>query len=333
MDADQFQQFMAAARQGSETKLRTFSSGDAVGWLSWRQHAESVGTMKNWERDPATRTTARWAIRAAMEDAAARAVSDIDAAGIPAGGDTVASFLDLYQQRFCPEAESRIARAAFKSASQAGDRVETVLEWHTRCRSLYLRAYPTQAGNVEQNQELIDRFVEGLHEPVVRTHTYDAYPNTYAVALTSASNKTASVAVMAGLEGRKTKDPFLPKAEGDLLAMGPSPKDDRCFFCEKTGHYKADCRMWKKAMALMKNQGNQRNGGNPGNQNPGNRGPGNRNQGNQNQGSQNQGNQNQWNRNRNQGGRRGNGNGRTLNQMGEAEDTHEADHEDQSENC
>lgn len=260
MNAQQFQEFLAANNDAiaaihvgpaSDVKLRPFAVTDAVGWLAWRQHAESVAQLKNWGNTPASRTRARWAIRAAMQDAAARAVSDIDAGVAPQAGDTVENFLDLYQHRFCPESLSRLARSNFQGACQHEG--ETVLEWHTRCRSLYLRAHPAQAGNVERNRDMIDKFVEGLAVSQVRIHTYDAYPQSYAIALTHASNKVASVQVEERVAGRRSSSSFQIKSEGDLLAIRPTyggaggQAQRKCFFCGNSNHLKADCEMWKRA--------------------------------------------------------------------------------------
>lgn len=243
MDAGQFQQFLQATKN-ADVKLRPFSSGDSVAWLTWRQHAESIIVLKEWDVNANTRTRARWAIRSAMTDHAGRAVADIDAAAVP-NPDTCAAFLDLYQARFCPAAESRIAKAAFKSASQT--EVETVLEWHVRIRSLYLRANPAQAGNVEHASDLIDRFVEGLRDRAVRVFAYDADPQTFAAALTSANNKTASNSVMGSTPGQPVRNPFLPKQEKDSGMFAMTTGDMECFFCREKGHIKPDCALWKKA--------------------------------------------------------------------------------------
>ena len=241
MNAEQFNAFLDATRS-SDIKLRVFSSGDSVSWLTWRQHAESIVVLKNWNRDAAARTRARWAIRSAMTDHAGRAVADLDPAAAPQP-DTVGAFLDLFQARFCPAAESRIAKAAFKNAAQTD--AETVLEWHVRARSLYLRANPAHAGNAEVSADLIDRFVEGLRDPAVRVYTYDSNPGTFAAALTAASNKTASGVVMAGLQGQQTRNPFTPKKEAGMFAMNVG--DIECYFCRERGHFKRDCALWKKA--------------------------------------------------------------------------------------
>lgn len=281
MNADQFQQFIAAnaqaiaananANASADIKLRPFASADAVGWLAWRQHAESIAELKGWDNTPASRRRARWAIRAAMQDGAASAVSDVNAAVAPVP-DTIGAFMDLYQQRFCPEAMSRLARSSFQGAGQHHS--ETVLEWHTRCRSLYLRAYPDRAGNVERDRTLIDQFVEGLRVAQVRVHTYDSYPQTYAAALTHASNKVASVQIEERLAGKQASDPFKVKAEADLLAIRPDYGTGRayhsggsntsrgnavqkCYFCQNPEHLKADCTLWKKAKEQLLGGGGQ----------------------------------------------------------------------------
>ncbi len=257
MDEGQFNRFLAAQSRAG-IKINTFSSGDAVEWLTWRQHVEAVAHRKGWTEAGVADDTlrdARWAIRQALSGAAAQAVADVDPAVVPAAANTVAAYLDILGGRFCPEAEGRLARASFKDAGQTDH--ETVLQWHTRCRGLFMRAYPNVAP--ETAPLCIERYIEGLRDHVVRVYVYDANPRTYAEAVTLANNKTASGIVNGPAAGRGRTGMKI-KQEPGLFGM-EGGAGSGCHFCGENGHFKRECRLWAKAQQMMGSHPGQGRGG------------------------------------------------------------------------
>ena len=232
---------VAGATGGTKRKLTIFSSADGVEWLTWRRNAELTVDINGWGVERARRE-----IAAAMEGAAARGMADIKPTPGGLGGHTVKDLLDAFQERFLPEAQSDLSRALFRNARQVAG--ETVLQWHSRVRELFLRAHPGE--DTEASLLLRDQFVLGLMELDVKTWTLDTRPATFTQALNIASNKTASrLRIAAAASGGQGADipgatGFLPqvKKEPGVGAMARSDRKDlACWYCTIPGHSKKDC--------------------------------------------------------------------------------------------
>ena len=98
---------------------------------------------------------ARQALKACLREDAARAVQDIN----PNQPNlTFDQLVELYEERFMPAAQSATAQAIFDNARQ--DPKESILQWHARARTLFLRAYPND--DAQNSTQLIRKFVLGL---------------------------------------------------------------------------------------------------------------------------------------------------------------------------
>ena len=75
------------------------------------------------------------------------------------------------------------------------------MDWHVRCRSLYVRAYPTM--DAQTSTELIIQFSKGLKWRVLGHFVQDGSLTTYSDALTRCLQKKATCAMMDGSRGRQ----------------------------------------------------------------------------------------------------------------------------------
>ena len=195
----------AAAGQQEERHVPSFSLTGDVDWKNWRQGFELAARVNRWSHGRAKQMLA-----ASMGDDVWPVVAD---AKDPGAFSDVALLLDMYETRIL-DAESAddgqvIARHALHRTSQAT--VELTL-WHIHLRAIYSRAYPRlTSAALEQDQDLISQFVQGLKSPKVRAHVHRHRPMTYTEALLMAQDFTLA-----------------------LL-------DHTCSFCGKKGHQQEGC--------------------------------------------------------------------------------------------
>ena len=248
-----------AGNQGSTRKIQAFTEADdPVEWAIWRQKFEMVADIAGWNDD-----RKRQELFANMSGAAARAVADIGA-----GRGTYADVVARYEGRFMTPAASELSRGEFYAARQMAD--ESILEWHARCRSLYLRAYPgsSAAGTGAEGIQLRERFARGLESDTIREYVWDQRPTNYANMLTSAQNKLATLTMMAtakneakGADKKEGEDGVhavkKPKAKPANRFMGGNYQ---CFLCESKDHIVRSCPLLDKAKAALTQEDDQASG-------------------------------------------------------------------------
>ena len=203
-------------------KPRTFGNTEAEDWITFRRHFENVVDANGWDGQIAC-----LALSASMTGAAATAVHDFQA-NIQ---DNHNVLLDDYEARFLPASASEMARVRFDNATQG--RKETLLNWHSRLRNLFRRAYP-QAGD---ETPLIRRFELGLKNSILREHVLRQHPATYAAALEASQNEQSIVEVTTALHLGPREEPMEIGALSDMT----------CHFCDKKGHIRRDCRAFSRA--------------------------------------------------------------------------------------
>lgn len=243
----QLQELITALPTPPGQKVSKFSSLDGAEWRVWRRNFEIVAVINGWNN-----LRQRQQARVAMEGDASEAVSDIDHA---AANLTCAQLLDLYQARFLPATETALARVRFKRAASTSS--ETPLEWSTRVRALFKAAYPD--GNAQTNQDLIDQFNIGLRDRVVCTHVVSLNPVTLAEALAAAQSRTAAEEFV--LAGRTALQDDAGANTTNINAVHNSNQDDgdssnqmKCWFCNNTAHLRRECRLYQKAMDMIKDE-------------------------------------------------------------------------------
>lgn len=236
MDAAQFAQFMNAAGGARGRRLDPFESGDAEEWLIWRRNFLIIANIQAWNNE-----RCKQEIVASMKGRAANITRTIPYAG---NAITTANLLDAYQARFVPEAASRLARATFSSSTQRPD--ETVLDFHSRLRSLFQRAYPARP-NIEDDPQLIETFADGLADDNVTQYVHDSNPANYTQALQAAERKQAS---MHNLERKRQRVAAIraPAVRGSKQA-GLARANVLCYYCNKPGHIKRDCFAYQNDLA------------------------------------------------------------------------------------
>lgn len=246
MNNDQFQQLLTAARGGAGgKKIKPFSSGDAMEWVTWRENFELTATINDWNHQRRRRELA-----ASMEGTAKLYVRDIPTGDVVPDGQQVQDatlLLDLYQNRFVPEAATDLAWQEVKDAKQAEG--ETILNWHARIRHLFTRAYPeVPAAALAANNELKKYFILGLANDTVKADTWKARPATFQASLNTACNNEASWNIL-NPQGIQIK----------LGALGNNDNRDanlECYHCQKIGHRKVNCWKWQAAAQQFAGRGN-----------------------------------------------------------------------------
>jgi hypothetical protein len=118
-------------RAGS-TRLKAFSSTDAVEWMSWKTHYLEVCEINAWPNIRRVREA-----RAAMADKAARHTANVVpvyvanlAANPPVQVTTLQDLIARYQEKFIPAAAGVYSRAEYNIAKQISS--ENVRGWHAR---------------------------------------------------------------------------------------------------------------------------------------------------------------------------------------------------------
>ena len=241
---------LAQAMRPDGKKPREFSSGDPVDWSIWRRNFITTVEINGWNHHRSRRE-----LHSSMVGEAAEKVHDIPSGAIIAPGDADAQpyvqLLDLYEGRFAPQAATDLTRAEVRSNAQKEN--ESILAWHARMRRIFTRAYPGMTpAQIEANQDLRDCFILGLANPVVRKDTLKVRPVQYNLCLEEAQNSLACEIRL------NTPHPGLPQpglfsmpqqqSSPDIPAVHyqASPNNNfRCFYCNKVGHRRRDCSLWK----------------------------------------------------------------------------------------
>jgi hypothetical protein len=176
-------------RAGS-TRLKAFSSTDAVEWMSWKTHYLEVCKINVWPNIRRVREA-----RAAMAEKTARHTADVVpvyvadlAANPPVQVTTWQDLIARYQEKYMPPAAGVYSRAEYNIAKQISS--EDVGGWHARLRDLYNRVYPGK--EVDHNLPLIEKFVTQLINKEVGKFVFERDPATFAAALALAQTKTAT---------------------------------------------------------------------------------------------------------------------------------------------
>ena len=228
-------------------KPDTFGQKDHESWPNFRRRFEHCARFNMWNEDQQ-----KLALVNAMIGKAADAIQDLKVEQF----HTAADLLNAYEKRFMPAAQSDIVRIQFDRCRQNAR--ESVLEYHSRLRALYRRAYPQSTDDIQ----LIRRFAFGLANPMVQQMVLRNQPKTYDDALEAALNESAVMDVAGALRtGTASLGNPLPSTTGLHPTDGtPEPMEigalgsNECMFCGKPGHWKSRCQLWQKAQRLIANR-------------------------------------------------------------------------------
>ncbi len=244
MNADQLAQIVEAiqglqveaAAAGGNKKVSAFSSAIPTEWLVWKKHFQTVAQINGWN-DLRQR---REAI-AAMEGKAGSLTKDIVAE--PAGEEdfNINNLLTNMEARFLPLQETDLAVSQFETARQ--DHEETVVQWATRCRSLYERAYPD---NNIKDRIFIRKFILGLADKDIVMRVHEQNPQTYQAASEQAQQMMASKQLVAASFANRRND-------GGMHAIQGGKPHLKCFFCNGD-HVQRDCSHYLEAQKKAKGE-------------------------------------------------------------------------------
>ncbi len=242
----------AGVGQGGR-KVPAFDSLDPTEWKTWKNRFSTIAQIAGWND-----LRARQELFASMTGVAAKVVSDIaiiDPAGGPPAGvppRNLARVLRDYENRFVTAEASDQAKAEFNTAQQLTD--ESLLEWHSRLRDLFLRAYPgAEVDNDPGGQMLRDRFTGGLDNREIKVYVYDRRPANYRACLADAQRKQATLLLMSE-DKRK-----IPKGQQHVVAAIGTKEDVQCYLCQGFGHMARDCAKLGQFRELLR--GKPRKGG------------------------------------------------------------------------
>jgi hypothetical protein len=215
-----------------------------------------IATIANWSD-----LRRRQELYASMGGAAARVVSDILVEDPTARRWTHVEMEAAYEARFVTQAASDQARADFSRAVQLPE--ESILEWHSRARDLFSRAYPGADPAMDPaGQMLRDQFTSGLDQSAIKEHVYDSRPKTYGACLDAAQAKTATLFLMVGKSGKSAKG--VHAVGSSAASSGNKSKRPSCYFCNNPNHFQRDCPLLNKAKTYFNKSdegGSTRGGG------------------------------------------------------------------------
>lgn len=234
-------QLQAAQAQGgpraAKISLEKFVSGTHDDWRAFRRAFESAVVANQW-----TNVQARAALSAKVQGKAFVVVEDIHVdLTVPIGFNDaapLAPLLNAMEARFSHAIGSDLARTELRSAKQRQD--EEIREWHSRLRTLYLRAYPDlPPAQRETCRDMCSAFLYGLKGSELRRQTGSSRPQTYAAYLTAAEDAQSLLMMDRAVGGKG-------RAEGHgISAIGNLKFDGTCWNCNRKGHRSRDCRQKK----------------------------------------------------------------------------------------
>ena len=253
----------AAQAPSGVRKIPLFEeTGDATAWATWITRFETVANIAGWN---AARMKAE--LKAGMSGAAALVTRDIDIQD----HRTFAQVKADYQDRFITPADSDQARADFSLAQQGAE--ESLLEFHSRLRELFTRAYPAAMGNIDgapMGQILRDRFISGLLNPAIKEYTWDQRPANYMECLAVVQRKQATLQLLSpssqGPNNQANGSSTNPRSQApsSVYSAGASTFGNgnpnaganfTCHFCKTTGHMLRQCPLLDQARSIIEGTG------------------------------------------------------------------------------
>ena len=232
----------AAVAHNPTMKIPPLMEATPEAFLQWRRNATLAVALNNF--DP---QRARAAVAMSIQGEPFRLTSHINLRLHEVPCPPVAEYFDTLQTVFVPESGTQQSRHHFQTAYQLPE--ETVMGFHSRLRTLFIRAYPNDIP--EASPILMDRFIEGLADKEVAKMVYFNQPHTYAECLAAADRLEAGqhlvdgVRSPAGNVGAIRRGRSLPPLPAANQRSPPQPgaarRDLICFNCQGKGHFQSDC--------------------------------------------------------------------------------------------
>jgi len=211
---------------GRNVKVRTLSETTPKAWLNWKRYFQALKVKHAWADDVANAE-----LLMAMDGDAAT-----NTASIAIEGRTHAVVLQDYEDKFITRAGAELAETEFRALRQSAD--EEIIDFHNRCRTGFIRAYPT--ANLANDPRLADLcriFAWGLSDQSITEYIWDRRPHAdFEEVLRLAQQKKSTLIQIEerNRQQRRGLHAMTPNA-------GPSASASTCWVCNDTGHFLRDC--------------------------------------------------------------------------------------------
>ena len=179
---------------------------DPIEWSTFRRNFEVTHSVNQW-----TDIRGRMELCAAMTGEAARVTHHLK----PAEMDSLEAMLAKYEDIFVPPSASQAAKTAFHAGRQG--RSESILQFHSRLRDLFLRAYP--GVDAESSEILRRQFMTNVSDSRVMDWINMMEPETYHNALNIGQRRAAGLML-------------LSQNNHSINAMGGKAGGDECWNCQ-----------------------------------------------------------------------------------------------------
>jgi len=232
--------------QRRETNPPILSEVDPIQWTTFRKCFERIATMNDWPAD-----TAVLKLSTCIRDSAARTIDHLK-------WDTFLTLdaaMKAVEKVFLNPAAIEFHKATFKSASRNAQ--ESLIQWHTRGREMFMRAYPDIL-NYDHHADLKDKFVLGIRDRVLSTQlkASDTYETmSYTEVLTKAQRLQGSALIVHhAYTGKSMGQDSIQAIQEDSTTTQPAVhaiqtrKNMKCFHCNKEGHGISDCTLHQKSI-------------------------------------------------------------------------------------
>ena len=235
MEPDQVERLVRACRPKKFPPK--FESGRGDEWEIWKAQFRILVRANEWDA-----LTARRQIATSLGGEAAKWAEHVEIGDV-AGVQEYETLLQAYDNIFRPDALGDRARQDVRQARQRAE--ENIRAWHARLRNLYRLAFPNiPAPDLEVNRDMIDLFVMGLINPVVKRETLRLRPINYQAARTHALNAEA-------VEDACKDSPGIFAMYRQQRNPSRASNDGKCFICESSKHFVRDCPVFEKAKKYL----------------------------------------------------------------------------------
>ena len=235
-----------------DTEPPILSEVDPIKWNSFRKCYNTISKLNKWDDDYSVQR-----LSTCIREQAARAIGHLS-------WDTfqdLESAFAAIEQVYLNPAGIEFFKATFRLSNREAH--ENFLQWHTRCRELFIRAYPTVT-DPEKNDDLKERFIMGLRDrnlaaQIKISDNYDSwtytdllnraqkiYGNTLIVH-SAYSNKPipsdgiSSIALADLEKDQPDQEPVIQAINTRKPNSDNSYKNIKCHFCGKLGHVVSRC--------------------------------------------------------------------------------------------
>jgi hypothetical protein len=205
-----------------------FEAKESDDWISFRGLFENYALTQGFDNPTAKRT-----LKGSMRGVAYVSISQLNHED---PNITAQQMLDAYERIFLPPAASSMAQAKFDAAVQQPK--ETILQWHGRLFTLWMRAYPTLIAHHEMP---IRRFAAGLRKTRIRDQVLRTHPADYPATLDAAHAEQSIVDSSHLLLGQMPTSNFGPTQGGPEPMEIGAIDTIKCHNCQGYGHLAKKC--------------------------------------------------------------------------------------------